>query len=50
MKKNKLKNLIKTIRPSGIDRVVPVGRTMDFSLYWDGNDLIKSFSRTIEII
>ena len=48
--KNKLKNLIKTIRPSGIDRVVPIGRTMDFSLYWDGNDLIKSFSRTIEII
>ena len=48
-KKNKLKKLIKIIRPNGVDRVVPVGRTMDFSLFWDGNDLIKSFSRIIEI-
>ena len=49
-KKDKLKKLIKTIRPSGVDRIVPVGRTTDFSLFWDGNDLIKSFSRIIEII
>ena len=44
-----LKGLVQTIRPRGIDRIVPVGRTMDFSLYWDGNDLINSFSRIIDI-
>ena len=44
-----LKSLVQTIRPKGIDRIVPVGRTMDFSLYWDGKDLINSFSRIIDI-
>lgn len=34
-------------RPRGIDRIVPVGRTMDFSLNWDGYDLIYSLSRKI---
>ena len=31
----------------GIDRIVPVGRTMDFSLVWDGYDLIREMSRLI---
>ena len=31
----------------GIDRVVPVGRTMDFDLIWDGYDLPVLLSRTI---
>ena len=44
-----LKSLVQTFRPRGIDRIVPVGRTMDFSLYWDGNDLVNSFSRIIDI-
>jgi len=34
-------------RPLGIDRVVPLGRTMDFSLIWDGYDLINTLSRKI---
>ena len=45
-----LSNLIDHIKPSGIDRIVPIGRTMDFSLKWDGYDLIKTLSREIEII
>lgn len=35
--------------PRGVDRIVPVGRTMDFSLAWDGYDLIRILSRTIAI-
>jgi hypothetical protein len=35
--------------PRGIDRVVPVGKTMDFSLTWDGYDLIRSLSRAVVI-
>lgn len=33
----------------GIDRVVPIGRTMDFDLIWDGYDLPSMLSRTIVI-
>lgn len=33
---------------SGIDRIVPVGKTADFSLVWDGWDLIRSLSRVCE--
>lgn len=31
----------------GVDRVVSVGRTLDFSLTWDGFDLIHTLSRRI---
>ncbi|MPL97795.1 hypothetical protein SDC9_43990 [bioreactor metagenome] len=36
--------------PRGIDRVVPLGRSMEFALRWDGYDLIRSMSRSVEII
>lgn len=48
--KEELKHSIRSNRPNGIDRVVPIGKTLDFSLVWDGVDLIKSMSRIIEII
>lgn len=32
---------------SGIDRVCSIGHTMDFSLVWDGYDLIRTLSRQI---
>lgn len=31
----------------GIDRIVPIGKTSDFSLIWDGYDLILQMSRAI---
>jgi len=34
----------------GIDRVVPVGRTMDFDLIWDGYDLYERLTRTIALL
>lgn len=34
----------------GIDRVVPVGKTMDFDLIWDGYDLFERLTRIIQII
>jgi hypothetical protein len=39
--------LIEENRPSGIDRIVPIGRTLDFSLVWDGYDLISTLSRNV---
>lgn len=37
-------------KPQGIDRIVPMGKSMDFSLVWDGYDLIRSLSRKMTII
>ena len=37
------------MRPAGIDRIVPMGHTMDFALIWDGVDLIRSMSRVVSI-
>ena len=34
----------------GIDRIAPVGHTMDFALTWDGYDLIRTLSRRISIL
>lgn len=34
-------------RVSGVDRIVPVGHTLDFDLTWDGFDLIEHMSRQI---
>ena len=33
----------------GVDRVVPIGHTMDFDLIWDGYDLVERFTREIKI-
>lgn len=31
----------------GIDRIVPMGKTMDFDLIWDGYDLLNCLTRTV---
>lgn len=33
----------------GVDRVVPVGRALDFDLVWDGYDLVRSLSRQVTV-
>lgn len=33
----------------GVDRVVPIGHTMDFDLVWDGYNLVERFTRTISV-
>ena len=47
--KAELLDFITSIRPN-VDRIVPVGRTMDFSLTWDGYNLISSLSRSVDLI
>jgi hypothetical protein len=39
-----LKNQIR-----GIDRIVPIGKTLDMNIYWDGYDIISSLSRLIVV-
>ncbi len=46
---------VKTIKPlllcgiKGVDRVVSIGKTMEYDLVWDGYDLASQLTRTIEI-
>ena len=47
--KGEILKWISTNNLVGIDRAVPIGRTMDFSLFWDGFDLINSLSRIIYV-
>ncbi len=44
-----LKKIMGEKRPRGVDRIVPIGRTMDFDLIWDGYDLIHCMSRIFSI-
>ena len=50
LSKEELKAWVTKSNPLGIDRIVPIGRTMDFSLNWDGYNLVNALSRSIEII
>ena len=31
----------------GVDRVVPIGHTMDFDLLWDGYNLVERLTRVV---
>lgn len=44
-----LRKLIYDCLPLGISRIVPVGRSLDFSSTWDGYNLLREFCREIEI-
>lgn len=32
-----------------VDRIVPVGAALDFNISWDGNDLLRVFTREVDI-
>ena len=46
-KKKSLLNFVISHGLKGIDRIVPLGHTADFSLIWDGYDLISECSREL---
>ncbi len=41
--------MIETCRPKGVDRIVAMGKALEFSLVWDGSDLLRSFCREVTI-
>ena len=47
--KEELTQIIYTTLPLGVDRVVPIGKSLEFSPVWDGYDLLHSFCREVEI-
>ncbi|MCX6246945.1 MAG: acyl-CoA reductase [Bacteroidetes bacterium] len=50
IEKEVLIRFITQLKPIGIDRIVPIGKTADFSLLHDGFNLIDTLSREIELI
>jgi len=50
VEQKKLEKFLLECRPLGIDRIVPIGTTLNFSLVWDGYDLIRSMSRQISVL
>ena len=44
-----LQALVTGGRALGIDRIVPVGRTLEFLLQWDGYDLVRTLSRLVTV-
>jgi len=45
-----LVEFVRCNRLFGLDRIVPVGETTNFSLLWDGYNLIEMFSRIVSIL
>ena len=50
VKEEDFRDFLEEARPAGIDRIVPMGKTMDFALVWDGYDLIRQMSRKITVL
>jgi hypothetical protein len=50
IEKDELIQFITQQKPMGIDRIVPIGKTTDFSLTHDGFNLIDTLSREIELL
>ncbi len=50
VKEEDFREFLEKSRPIGIDRIVPIGKSMDFTLVWDGYDLIRQMSRKVSII
>jgi len=48
--KDELEKFFCECKPQGVDRAVPMGKSMDFALVWDGYDLIRTLSRKVSIM
>ena len=44
-----LKKFVLANNLKGIDRIVPVGQSLNIGLLWDGYDIVNILSRGIEI-
>ena len=49
IEKKILKDFIFTNHLKGIDRIVPIGQTLDMNFFWDGYDINKILTRVIDI-
>tara|TARA_Y100001968_G_scaffold296094_1_gene304030 strand:- start:18039 stop:19253 length:1215 start_codon:yes stop_codon:yes gene_type:complete len=47
--KSKWIDFISEFSPKGIDRIVPIGQSLDFNTTWDGVDLLLAFTREVKV-
>ena len=47
--KSIIKKFVIDNKLKGIDRIVPIGQSLDITLLWDGVDVISSLSRGLKI-
>ncbi|MGN0914866.1 MAG: acyl-CoA reductase [Succinivibrio sp.] len=47
--KEELLNLVLKHGVRGVDRIVPLGRTMELEFFWDGYDMIETMSRNVDV-
>lgn len=50
LSKDEIAAFIRSAAPQGVDRAVPMGKSMDFTLVWDGYDLIRDMSRIVNTL
>lgn len=48
--REELENLVDAITTRGIDRIVPIGKALEFTGVWDGQSFLTSFTREVIII
>ncbi|MCK1986515.1 acyl-CoA reductase [Lysinibacillus fusiformis] len=48
--RKELESLVEAISTRGIDRIVPIGKALDFNGVWDGQSFLTSFTREVVII
>lgn len=49
VEKSLIKNFVIKNKLKGIDRIVPIGQSLDISLLWDGRDVITTLTRGLKI-
>lgn len=45
-----LQALVRVLPRGAIDRIVPVGRALEFSVVWDGQNFLRSYSRIVSLV
>ncbi len=45
-----LEELARRLSTRGVDRIVPIGKALEFGRYWDGYDLFLEFSRHVDLV
>ena len=48
IEKEDIQKLVHKFGVRGVDRIVPVGKTMELSFRWDGYDMIETMSRIVD--
>lgn len=47
---DEINRFLANIQPRGVDRIVPFGQSMQFSLVWDGYALVSELTRNIQLV